>query len=184
MTRRLPPAEAQPSRQRRAADVGECVVRQTTRRRLEKKLAADPSAILNPAEIRVLDRELQRVMVSSFTGLPADILAHSAETIWWQSLGARCAQARGVRGIRDASVALGIPQYRLRAIEAGRLSEVRTDLARRYFHFLGIEDWVTKWCRANRELATRVGLLDARPRDGRARPPRRGRSPSFQRTTS
>jgi len=113
------------------------VVRQTARRRLEKKLAADPSAILNPAEIRVLDRELQRVMVSSFTGLPADILARSAETIRWQSLGARCAQARGVRGIRDASVAFGIPQYRLRAIEAGRLSEVRTDLARRYFHFTG-----------------------------------------------
>jgi hypothetical protein len=63
MTRRLPPAEAQASRQRRDADVGECVVRQAARRRIEQKLAADPSAILNPAEIRVLDRELQRLLV-------------------------------------------------------------------------------------------------------------------------
>jgi hypothetical protein len=38
-------------------------VRQAARRRIEQKLAADPSAILNPAEIRVLDRELQRLLV-------------------------------------------------------------------------------------------------------------------------
>jgi hypothetical protein len=160
------------------------VVRQTARRRLEKKLAADPSAILNPAEIRVLDRELQRLLVSSFPGLSANILARSADTIRWQTVGARCAQARGARGIRDVSGALGIPQYRLRAIEGGRLSEFRVDLARRYFHFLGIEPWVTAWCRANRELASRVGLLDPRPREPRTRQSRRGWSPSFQRTTS
>ncbi len=58
------------------------------------------------------------------------------------------------------SVALGVPQYRLRAIEGGLLREVHSDLARRYFHFLGIDAWVADWCRANRELATRVGLLD------------------------
>jgi hypothetical protein len=46
------------------------------------------------------------------------------------------------------------------------LTEVRVDLARRYFHFLGIDDWLTKWCRANRDLATRIGLLDR----GRTRP--------------
>jgi hypothetical protein len=86
----------------------------------------------------------------------------------------RCAQARGTRGIRDIAVATGIPQYRLRAIETGRLTEFRLGLAGRYFRFLGIETWIAQWCRANRELATRVGLLDAGPRDRRARQPRRG----------
>jgi hypothetical protein len=141
--------------------------------RLEQKLAADRGAILNAAEIRLLDQELQRVLVSSFPDLRADTLDRSEDTIRWHALGARCAQARGARGIRDVSVALGIPQYRrLRAIEGGRLTEFRVELARRYFHFLGIEEWVTKWCRANRGLATRVGLLDARRRDRRARPHR------------
>lgn len=60
------------------------------------------------------------------------------------------------------SVVTGIPQYRLRAIESGQLSAIRPDLARRYFRTLGIEDWVTRWCRANRELAARAGLLDSR----------------------
>lgn len=38
--------------------------------------------------------------------------------------------------------------------------EVRADLARRYFHFLAVDVWVADWCRANRELATRIGRLD------------------------
>jgi hypothetical protein len=141
--------------------------------RLETKLAADRCAILNPAEIRLLHRELRRVLMSFFPELRADILDGSEEAIRWHAVGARCAQARGARGIRDASVALGIPQYRLRAIENCRLAEFRVDLARRYFHFLGVEEWVTRWCRANRELATRVGLLDARRRDWSTRPRRR-----------
>jgi hypothetical protein len=128
--------------------------------RLEKKLAKDPCAILSGAEIRILDREVRRALVSSFPGIESR-LAHSEDSTRWHALGARCRYARGARGIRDTSVALGIPQYRLRAIEGGLLKEFRADHARRYFHFLGIDEWVSAWCRANRELATRVGLLDA-----------------------
>ncbi|MBA2301075.1 MAG: hypothetical protein H0W08_00410 [Acidobacteria bacterium] len=134
--------------------------------RLENKLANDPSAILSDAEIRVLDGEVRRALVSSFPGIEAH-LAHSEDSTRWHALGARCRQARRARGIRDVSVALGIPQYRLRAIEGGLLREVRADLAHRYFDFLGIDAWVADWCRANRELATRLGLLDGtriRPR--------------------
>jgi hypothetical protein len=127
--------------------------------RLEHKLAKDPCAILSGAEIRVLDCEVRRALVSSFPGVETH-LARSEDSTRWHALGARCRQARGARGIRDVSVALAIPQYRLKAIEGGLLREVRADLARRYFHFLGIDAWVADWCRANRELATRVGLLD------------------------
>ena len=110
--------------------------------RLEKKLARDPYSILNPTEVRVLDREVQRALVSSFPGLEARILAHGEDSTRRHALGARCRQARGALGIRDVSVALGISQYRLRAIEGGLLEEFRAELARRYFHFLGIDEWV------------------------------------------
>ena len=133
--------------------------------RLEKKLAADSCALLTAAEIRMVDREVRRTLMSSFPGIEAH-LAHSEDSTRWHALGTRCRRARGARGIRDVSLALGIPQYRLHAVENGRLTEVRVDLARRYFHFLGIDDWVAKWCRANRQLATRTGLLHG----GRTRP--------------
>jgi hypothetical protein len=129
--------------------------------RLEQKLATDPCAILSASEIRLLDREVRRAVVSSFPGIEARLVRHSEDTIRWHALGARCREARGARGIRDVSVALGIPQYRLRAIESGHVRDVRAGLARRYFRFLGLESWVARWCRANRELAARVGLLDS-----------------------
>ena len=131
---------------------------------LDERLANEPCAILTATEIRLLNREVRRVLVSSAPAIEAH-LSHSEDSIRWQALGARCRQARGARGIHDVSVALGISQYRLRAVEGGLLKEVRVDLARRYFRFLGIDEWVADWCRVNRELATRVGLLDgARPR--------------------
>lgn len=141
--------------------------------RLEKKLASDPCAILNTAEIRLLDREVRGV-IASYPGLEAH-LDRSEDPIRWHALGARCAAARGARGIRDVSVALRIPQYRLWAIERGHLSEVRPDLARRYFRFLGIEAWVARWRRANPELARRAGLLDNAPQRRRAPTAREGR---------
>jgi hypothetical protein len=127
--------------------------------RLEQRLAQDPCAILSAMEVRLLDREVRRVLMTSFPGIEPH-LTRSEDMTRWQALGARCREARGARGIRDVSVASGIPQYRVRAIESGHLREVRADLARRYFRFLGIEAWVARWCRANRELAGRVGLLN------------------------
>ena len=129
--------------------------------RLERKLTRNRTADLNADDVRLLDRELRRALVASFPGLPVHALDHSADVIRWSSLGACCKEARGARGLRDVSVATGIPQFRLRAVESGHLSEMRADLSPRYFRFLGIEEWVAAWCRANRELATRAGLVDS-----------------------
>jgi hypothetical protein len=153
------------------------VTRKAAYARLEKKLTVDRTTILTQADVRLLTREVRRLLTSSVPGLSDDVLARTDDTIRWRSMAARCYQARGERGlgIRDVAAGLQIPQYRLRAIETGRLAEFRLDLARRYFRFLKIEDWVEGWCRANRELAARVGLLDLKPRGGsrRVRPARR-----------
>jgi len=135
--------------------------------RLERRLARDRTAILSASDVEMVDRELKRALAESFPGLPAQALDRSGDVIRWQALGAKCKEARRARGLRDMSLITGIPQYRLRAIESGHLSEIRPALAHRYFRVLGIEDWVTRWCRANRELAARAGLLDSE-RPGRS----------------
>jgi hypothetical protein len=122
-------------------------------------LAKDPGAILSGQDIRLLDGEVRRALVSSSPGIE-EYLAHNEDWTRWHALAEQCRQARGGRGIRDVSVALRVPQYRLRAIEGGLLREVHAERARRYFRFLGIDAWVADWCRSNRELATRVGLLE------------------------
>ncbi len=107
-----------------------------------RRLTHRPSAILSAADVGLLTCELRRIMAASFPGLPASALARSDDTIRWHPLGARCREARGPRSIRDVSVALAIPQYRLNAIERGRLSEIREDLARRSF---GSSAWTRGW---------------------------------------
>lgn len=130
--------------------------------RLVRRLARDRTAILRAPEVELLEHELRRALAESFPNLPSTALERSEDVVRWQSLSAMCKEARRARGIRDMSVVTGIPQYRLRAIESGQLSEIRPALARRYFRSLGIEDWVTRWCQANRELAARAGLLDSK----------------------
>ncbi len=78
----------------------------------------------------------------------------------WSSLKERCEQARAARGmsLREAALALKVPMYRLAAVEAGTLGELKPDVARQYFRFLGIEPWVRRWSRANRGLAKRTGI--------------------------
>jgi hypothetical protein len=52
--------------------------------RVEKKLAHDPCAILTASEIRVLNRAVRRVLVSSFPGIEAH-LTHGEDSTRWQS---------------------------------------------------------------------------------------------------
>ncbi len=93
------------------------------------------------------------------------------DLIRWQSLRTRMEQAREHMGltIRDVSSRLGIAQYRLRAIESGSRRSFLPEMALRYIEYLDIGPWFKRWCKANRELAARAGLLE--PRRGRkARP--------------
>ena len=68
--------------------------------------------------------------------------------------------------IRDVAVALKVPQYRLQAIEKGALRELKPTIARRYFQFLGIESWVKRWSRVNRELARHAGIVPGASSEG------------------
>lgn len=128
--------------------------------RLEGKLARDRTTILSGSDVQLLNRQVRRALADSFPDVPEHALDLSEDLVRWSALGAKCKAARGVRGIREMSVVTGIPQYRLRALESGHLSEIHPALARRYFRHLGIEGWVAQWCGANRKLARRAGLLD------------------------
>jgi hypothetical protein len=141
--------------------------------RLEKKLSDDPYALFTSAQVRLLAREIRREFEASFGEVEAVSDSRIEDSVRWRPLGARCAAARAPHGFRDMAAATRIPQYRLRAIEGGQLRAFRSDLAWRYFRFLGIEEFASRWCRANRELAGRIGmsaeLTRARGNGGRGR---------------
>lgn len=136
--------------------------------RLNQKLRRDRAVILTNAEVKVVAGEAQRVFGPELADLLNTSRVKFEDVIRWSSLGARCQQARAEHGmsIRDVAIALKVPQYRLQAIEKGTLRELKPTIARRYFQFLGIESWVKRWSRVNRELARRAGIVAGASSEG------------------
>jgi hypothetical protein len=81
-------------------------------------------------------------------------------------LARRCTEAREARGLslKDVSQKLGVPQYRLRAVESAASRELLPDILERYVDLLGLRSWFAKWCRANRALVATLQLGDGRVR--------------------
>lgn len=60
--------------------------------------------------------------------------------------------------VKEASAALKIPQYRIKAIEEGSFSQIDPEFFEIYTRFLGVEDYVAGWSGKNAELAEKLGL--------------------------
>ncbi|MDP8237278.1 MAG: helix-turn-helix domain-containing protein [Candidatus Erginobacter occultus] len=62
--------------------------------------------------------------------------------------------------VKEASAALKIPQYRIKAIEEGSFSQIDPEFFQIYARFLEIEDYVESWFGVNAELAEKMGISD------------------------
>jgi DNA-binding transcriptional regulator YiaG len=124
------------------------------------------TSILNDEEVAFLTKMALRTLRNSFGDNPCFDSQSMERIIRWSSLSAKCEEAREKLGLslRDVSRRLKIPQYRLRAIESGESGAFQPELADGYFLFLGIQGWVARWKRANRQLADSVGFKLARKR--------------------
>jgi transcriptional regulator with XRE-family HTH domain len=58
--------------------------------------------------------------------------------------------------IKEVAGKLKVPQYRLKAIDNPKESEILPDILLKYVKFLGIELWFEKWKDANSELAKKL----------------------------
>ncbi len=72
----------------------------------------------------------------------------------------RKARERKRMSVKEASAALKIPQYRIKAIEEGSFSQIDPEFFQIYARFLGIEDYVESWSGENAELAEELGISD------------------------
>jgi transcriptional regulator with XRE-family HTH domain len=75
-------------------------------------------------------------------------------------ISARFVAAREERGwsIKYVAAVLGVPQYRLKAIESGPMREIHGDVLRRYAEHLGLSEFLVQWRARYPKLAKR--LLD------------------------
>jgi hypothetical protein len=124
-----------------------------------KKLRRKTS-LLKDEEVAFITKMTLELLEDSFGDNPHFEARSMERIVRWLSLRTRCEREREKRGLslKDASMQLKIPQYRIRAIEYGKLGTFEPEMARKYFRFLGIERWVARWRKANRELAELAGI--------------------------
>ena len=124
-----------------------------------KKLRRKTS-LLKDEEVAFITKMTLELLEDSFGDNPHFEAQSMERIVRWSSLRTRCEREREKRGLslKDASMQLKIPQYRLRAIECGELRTFEPAMARKYFRFLGIESWVARWRKANLELAGLAGI--------------------------
>ena len=125
-------------------------------------MAIDKTTILSSAQVRVLTSRIRRLLGPEILG-GASRHWSMADTIRFSAVAASCVQERERRGmtLKDAAGKLKVPQYRLRAVETGHLSEVRPEVLTAYLEFLRLTSWSTRWARANPRLSRRLGIHSA-----------------------
>jgi hypothetical protein len=116
--------------------------------------------ILADSEVKALAKAVCAMLGPTFSKISPDFARRAEDTIRFHAVAAMFAGSRESRGLSVKQVAtpLRVPQYRLKAIERPRLSEVRAEILGRYAAFLGLEDWMKAWVTANPRLAARLGL--------------------------
>ena len=119
-----------------------------------------PTTILEAEEVRLLAMAVRESLGNAIAKM---VDAHGIsfeDNVRFGSVQARCVERRESlgRSIREVSRELQVPQYRLNDIESCRLKQIEPTVLARYISYLGIESWFRRWCAANSELSSRLGV--------------------------
>lgn len=127
---------------------------------LTKKQRAFRKRILTDDEIKAFTGHMREFMGPTFGALSDEYGLSIEDTLRFQSLAFRLAQARAAMGltIKEAAVSLKVPKYRLDYIEDGSIRNISPEIVLGYIEFLGLTRWFDKWKKANPELSERMGL--------------------------
>ena len=137
--------------------------------------------ILSEHEVAVVSELLRGAFGSAFAAKVDDLGSDLADTVRYSALSQQLITARESRGLslKAAAASLKAPQYRLRAMEAGRISEIEPKLLERYVEFLEEDRWFARWRKAHPVLASRLDGTPAPPA-----PPWTGRPAEFEEAPS
>lgn len=103
---------------------------------------------------------MREVLGDRVTAYAEELGISFRDTIRYAALSEQIKVARLGRdlSIKEAAAEIKAPQYRIRAIESGHFSEMRSEFLNRYLAFLGLESEAREWANRHPHLAERIGL--------------------------
>lgn len=110
----------------------------------------------NPSreEMEVLRRKTYEILAREVIAVTEKYGIDLRAIIRFRPVAARCKQRREKSGltIRLLAAALGIQQYRIRAIESGSIHRINPEDLLPYMKAIGFEKWFRRWFAANADL--------------------------------
>ncbi len=118
--------------------------------------------ILTDSEITAIAQHMRKVMGPALAVISAEHSLSIEDTLRFQSLAFRLAEARSAKGLllQEAAASLKVPKYRLDDIENASVRNIRSEIAIQYIEFLGLKTWFGRWRKANLKLATQMGFTE------------------------
>ncbi|MCL5022157.1 MAG: helix-turn-helix domain-containing protein [Nitrospirae bacterium] len=128
---------------------------------LTKKEQSFRRRILKDDEIKVFVGHMREFLGPTFVALSDEYGLSIEDTLRFQSLACRFAEARTAKGLtlKEAAASLKVPKYKLDYIENANIRNISPEITLRYIEFLGLSNWFGRWKKANAELAKRMGLV-------------------------
>ena len=115
--------------------------------------------ILNNDQVQEMSRQLRGLFPLGAHDLLSKVSIDS--TVRMLSISQTFKEVREKTGktIKEVAKVLKVPQYRLKAIEAGTVERILPEILRGYSKFLDIDAWCSHWAKKNESLAKKLGML-------------------------
>lgn len=123
----------------------------------------ETNRILTDDEVKLLSAGLREMLGPGLDEGASHPAVRLERTVRYRAVSAQCKAARGNLGlsIKETSVRLRTPQYRLKAVEDGSFTEILPNVFTSYIAFLGLSGWLRRWIAANRPFASELGIEQA-----------------------
>ncbi len=128
-----------------------------TTEKLSIKSQAFKKKILSDDEVTYLVTRLKQAFGEQLAGFVEGVLSIEDNVRYW-AVSARLVELREQqqKTIKQVAAALKVPQYRIKDIEGESPHAVQSEILVEYVHYLGLDEWFTKWNTAHNELWERL----------------------------
>lgn len=116
--------------------------------------------ILDNDQVKEMSRHLRGIFPQGADQVLSNGLIDSTVRMLSISQTFKEVRERTGKTIKETAKELNVPQYRLRAIETGKVKEILPEILRGYSKFLGIDEWCLQWAKKNKSLAIKFGMVE------------------------
>lgn len=127
----------------------------TARHELWCGMTIDSTAILDPEQVEKMASAVRRLLGPTLLAQLPNAALDLENGIRFRAVAASCRQERERRGLtlKQMAVQVKLPQYRIKAVEEGSLTSIRSSALKKQISFLELQSWYDRWAAANPTLA-------------------------------